>query len=239
MPLLELADVKKSFRSPDGETQLILDVPTLALEAREHVALVGSSGSGKTTLLNVIAGILRADSGAVRLAGIDLARASESARDALRAQNIGYVFQSFNLLQGFSALENVLLGMTFGPGADREFARALPGRPGLGHRLHHRPAQLSIGQQQRVAHARALANRPRLVLADEPTGSLDAVHAREAIDLLRGLCEEHEAALLVVSHDPALIDSFDRVLRLEALNRAAAGAGTGVDRASAKVGREA
>jgi ABC-type lipoprotein export system ATPase subunit len=125
------------------------------------------------------------------------------------------------LLQGYSALENVMLGMLFGPGIDRERARALLERVGLGHRLHYRPAQLSIGQQQRVAVARALANHPKLVLADEPTGNLDQRHAGEALALIREVCREQNAALLLVSHDPAVLSAFDRVEDLAQLNRAA------------------
>jgi len=221
MALLELRDVKKGYRAPDGDFQQVLDVPAFDLEARAEVALAGSSGSGKTTLLNVIAGLLRPDTGSVRFDGVEVSALGEAARDAWRARNVGYVFQSFHLLGGYTALENVVLGMTFGPGADRKFARELLERLELGHRLNHRPSQLSIGQQQRVALARALANRPRLVLADEPTGNLDPRHALEALGLLRGLCTEVGAALLVVSHDTRVLGSFERRLDLAELNRAA------------------
>jgi putative ABC transport system ATP-binding protein len=133
----------------------------------------------------------------------------EPARDRLRAEKLGYIFQTFNLLQGFTVLENVLLGMSFGPrGADRADARAVLERVGLGHRLGHFPRQLSTGQQQRVAVARALANRPRLVLADEPTGNLDARHAGEALALIREVCREQGAALLLVSHDEGVLGQF-------------------------------
>ena len=217
--MLEVLDLKKTYRSPEGEEHVVLDMPRFALEAREQVALMGASGSGKTTLLNVIAGILRPDSGRVLFDGEDGAALSESARDAHRARNVGYVFQTFNLLQGYTALENVLLGMLFGPGADRAFARELLVELGLGERLSYRPAQLSVGQQQRVALARALANRPRLVLADEPTGNLDPDHTRDALDLIQRLCAEHDAALLLVSHDESVLARFERSERLEELNR--------------------
>lgn len=220
--LLEITGLAKSFAAPDGERALIVDIPAFALDAGEQVAVRGSSGSGKTTLLNLIAGILQADRGRIMLAGQDLGILSESRRDRLRATTIGYVFQNFNLLQGYSALENVMLGMLFGPGIDHERARALLDRVGLGHRLHHRPSQLSIGQQQRVAVARALANRPKLVLADEPTGNLDQRHAGDALALIREVCREQNAALLLVSHDPAVLSAFDRVEDLAQLNRAAA-----------------
>src|SRR5690606_33803378 len=139
-----------------------------------------------------------------------------------RARKIGYIFQTFNLLQGLSVLENVLLGMAFGAGVDRSRARALLARVGLGDRLNHRPGQLSTGQQQRVAVARALANQPRLVLADEPTGSLDPANAREALALIRDVCREQAAALLLVSHDEQTLAGFETVIDIRELNRAPA-----------------
>ena len=138
MPLLEIRDLRKSYRAPDGEEFLVLDVPRFEVAAREQVGLQGSSGSGKTTLLNLVAGIQRADSGAIRLDGQDLVALSEPERDRLRAEKIGYVFQTFDLLQGYSALENVLLGMMFGPGPDPR-AGARPPR-GAGPRQAPRPS---------------------------------------------------------------------------------------------------
>lgn len=221
-PLLDVTDLQKSFSSPDGDRTLIVDVPTFSLAAGEQVAVRGASGSGKTTFLNLIAGILQADRGKIVLDGHDMAAISESGRDRVRARTIGYVFQNFNLLQGYTALENVMLGMLFGPGVDAKRARALLERVGLSHRLNYRPAQLSIGQQQRVAVARALANHPKLVLADEPTGNLDLRHAGEALALSREVCSENGAALLLVSHDPSILASFARSEDLAELNRAAA-----------------
>ena len=221
-PLLEISGLAKSFAAPDGDRSLIVDIPAFALAEGEQVAVRGSSGSGKTTLLNLIAGILQADRGRIVVAGQDLTQLAESGRDRLRARTIGYVFQNFNLLQGYTAFENVMLGMMFGPGIDRTRARGLLERVGLGHRLDYRPAQLSIGQQQRVAVARALANHPKLVLADEPTGNLDQRHAGEALALIREVCREQHAALLLVSHDPAALAAFDRVEDLAQLNHAAA-----------------
>jgi len=210
MPLLEINNLVKSYIAPDGERTTILNIPEFGLEKGEQVALEGRSGSGKTTLLNIIAGILRPEQGTVRLNGVEMTSLSEAGRDRLRAENIGYVFQTFNLLQGYSALENVELGMMFGRGVDKAYARALLDQVGLADRIHHRPRQLSVGQQQRVALARALANHPKLVLADEPTGNLDEHHAAEALDLLRGICDEHDASLLLVSHDPGVLDCFER-----------------------------
>ena len=220
--LLLIRGLIKSFKAPDGERTTILDIPSFRLTGEEQVAIRGGSGTGKTTFLNVIAGILQVDDGQVMLAGEDLTKLSESSRDRLRARTLGYVFQNFNLLQGYTALENVLLGMLFGPGVDVPRARALLDRVGLSHRLDYLPAQLSIGQQQRVAVARALANRPRLVLADEPTGNLDQHHASEALTLIKDVCRENQAALLIVSHDPAVLRTFTRQEDLADLNRATA-----------------
>ena len=226
-PVLRVEALRKAYRSPDGEVTPVLDIPALELRAGEQVALRGASGSGKTTLLHIIAGILMPDSGRVLIDGADITAMGEARRDALRAERIGYVFQTFNLLQGYSALENVLLGMMFGRGADAKAAAALLERVGLRNRLSYRPRQLSVGQQQRVAVARALANHPRLVLADEPTGNLDPRHGAEALTLIRDVCREQGAALLLVSHDPAVLSQFDRVDDLAVLNRAMAGAGGG------------
>jgi len=221
-PVLELSDVRKSFSMPGGERIDILDIGSFRLDAGEHCALEGRSGSGKSTLLNVISGIMRPDAGRVRIDGIDVARLDEARRDRVRADTLGLVFQQFNLLPGFTALENVLVAMSFGSGRpDRRRAGALLEAVGLGHRLDHKPSQLSVGQQQRVAVARALANRPRLVLADEPTASIDPAHQQQVIDLLRNTCTEQGVALLVVTHATDVAGQFPRRLRLEDFNRAA------------------
>lgn len=221
MAVLEVSELKKGFVSPDGERTLIVDVPRFAVAEAEQIALQGSSGSGKTTLLNLIAGILQPDSGSIVIAGQEIGKLSEAGRDRARAQSIGYVFQTFNLLQGYTALENVLLGMMFGRGADAEYAKALLERVGLKDRMNYRPRQLSVGQQQRVAVARALANHPKLVLADEPTGNLDFHHATEALKLIREVCREQNAALLLVTHDRDILTQFEHVQHLADINRAA------------------
>jgi putative ABC transport system ATP-binding protein len=219
--MLAVSDLKKSFSAPDGERIEIVNVPAFALAAGEQVALRGESGSGKTTFLNLIAGILAADSGRVAVDGAEMTALSEAKRDRLRAEKLGYIFQTFNLLQGYTVIENVVLGMSFGPrGADRAHAGEILERVGLGHRLHHFPRQLSTGQQQRVAVARALANRPKLVLADEPTGNLDRKHAREALALIRTVCREEGAALLLVSHDEEVLGAFENRQDFAQLNRA-------------------
>lgn len=221
MALLEIQDLRKSYRTPEGTLHEVVRIPSFQLEERAQVALSGPSGTGKTTFLHLIAGILGADSGRLVLDGVEISALGESARDRLRARSIGYIFQTFNLLQGFSVLENVLLGMSFGDGVNRERAVELLKRVGLGDRLNHRPRQLSTGQQQRVAVARALANRPRLVLADEPTGNLDAVHARDALKLIRDACEDVGAALLLVSHDREILSQFADQRALADINHAA------------------
>mgnify|MGYP006276479463 CR=1 FL=1 len=220
-PVIQLEDVRKSFRLPGGEPVAVLDVPAFAVAEGEQCALEGQSGCGKSTLLHVISGILRADSGRVAIDGIDIGRLDEARRDRLRADKLGLVFQQFNLLPGFTALENVLVAMAFASDRpDRRRAEELLGAVGLYPRLHHRPAALSVGQQQRVAVARALANRPRAVLADEPTASIDTARQRQVIDLLQATCRDQGSALLVVTHDPDVAAAFPRRLRLEDFNRA-------------------
>lgn len=220
MALLDLTDLRKSFASPDGTRQVVVHIPRFSLNAREKVALHGPSGTGKTTFLHLIAGILAADSGTIRIADRTMTGRPEAERDQIRAAHIGYIFQTFNLLQGFTARENVRLGMAFGGSVDNGRVDELLRRVGLGHRLDYFPRQLSTGQQQRVAVARALANRPNLVLADEPTGNLDSANGRDVLELIREACTETGAALLLVSHDPAILGSFSRSESLAELNHA-------------------
>ena len=151
--------------------------------------------------------------------GVDIVELSESARDTFRGRYIGYVFQTHHLLAGFTALENVLLGMSFtGRAEDRHWATHLLEEVGLADRLHYRPAKLSLGQQQRVAVARALANKPALVLADEPTGSLDPKNAQQVLNLIRQLCAEASAGLLMVTHDRSIASQLPRMVALEEIN---------------------
>ena len=214
MPLLAIENLRKTYRTPDGETQVVLDVPGFVLEEKQQLALRGTSGTGKTTLLNCIAGILSPDSGRITLAGHDMARSSEGQRDLLRAENIGYIFQTFNLLQGYTCQENVMLGMSFGKGVDHDYVRHLLSRVGLNDRLNYRPSQLSAGQQQRVAVARALANRPKLVLADEPTGNLDPANA-EAIWVRLSAFAEAGGAVIMVTHDDRAAERASRSLLMD------------------------
>lgn len=219
-PMLLLEGVRKSYAQPGAERLPILDVPHLAVAAGEQVVIRGRSGCGKTTLLNSIAGLTTIDAGKITLQGVELTRLPEAARDRFRARHIGYVFQTFNLLAGFTALENVLLGMTFtGQRPDRARAADLLERVGLGHRGHHKPAAMSVGEQQRTAVARALANRPALLLADEPTANIDPAHQQQVIDLLRGVCRDENVAMLLVTHSNEVSDQFERVEQLEEVNQ--------------------
>lgn len=218
--VLAVKNLKKCYVSPVGESETVVDVRSFTLEFAQQIALQGESGSGKTTFLNLIAGILQADDGRINVDGIEMTALREVERDALRAKKIGYVFQTFNLLQGFTALENVLLGMAFGIGRDQKYAEKLLERVGLADRKDYKPKQLSVGQQQRVAVARALANRPKIVLADEPTGNLDRKRAFESLELIREICNENETALLLVSHDQEILSKFETVENLANINQA-------------------
>jgi ABC-type lipoprotein export system ATPase subunit len=221
--MLLIENVQKSYCQPDGGRLPILDVPRLEIGAGEQVVVRGRSGGGKTTLLNSIAGLTTIDAGRITLGGTDITRLAEVGRDRFRARHIGFVFQTFNLLAGFSALENVLLGMTFtGQRQDRDRACELLERVGLSHRLTHKPAALSVGEQQRVAVARALVNRPVLLLADEPTANIDPAHQQQVIDLLREVCRGENVAMLLVTHADEVARQFERVEKFDELNRLAA-----------------
>ncbi len=223
-PMLELHNVKKSYLEANGHRLPILDIVEFRVAEAEQMVLLGPSGCGKTTLLHVIAGISAADSGTIKLDGVKLDRLSEAGRDRFRAAKMGYVFQTFNLLPAFTALENVLLGMTFCRGRrDVKRANELLERVGLAHRAHHKPTALSVGEQQRVAVARALANRPRLLLADEPTANVDPGNQQRIIDLIRRTCREEKIALLMVTHAAEVAEQFNRADRLTDLNRAGNG----------------
>jgi putative ABC transport system ATP-binding protein len=226
---LHLHELTKRYVAPDGSAVPVIDVPSFDLADGEQVALVGGSGTGKTTLLHLIAGILPPDGGRIvydnlngqAASATDIATLGESERDVFRGRYIGYIFQTHHLLPGFTAMENVLLGMSFtGRSHDPAWAKHLLVEVGLSERLNYKPEKLSVGQQQRVAVARALANRPRLVLADEPTGALDPKNAQAVLELIRALCKEVGASLLLVSHDPQISSQLSRVVSLAELNRA-------------------
>ena len=218
MTLLRVNQLKKSFSSPEGESIKVVDVDKFSLDLSEFCGMRGESGSGKTTFLHLLAGILSPDDGLIELEGQNTVDLNSEDKDSLRAGTIGYVFQSFNLLQGFSCIENLKLAMSFGSNYDESYAEGLLEKVGLAHRLSYKPSQLSIGQQQRVALARALVNKPKLVLADEPTGNLDSKNANNAINLLCELCQETDTALLVVSHDERVVSNFERQIDWNEIN---------------------
>ena len=200
-----------------GQALAILQDISFTVRAGEPVAVVGASGSGKSTLLGLLAGLDNPSAGSVRLDGVDLAGLDEDARAVLRGRLLGFVFQSFQLLPSLTALENVMVPLELaGTRGARERALDWLRRVGLGEREHHAPRYLSGGEQQRVALARAFAPGPRLVLADEPTGNLDAATGRQIIDLMFDLNAREGTTLVLVTHDEAIAARCGRVLRLEA-----------------------
>ncbi len=219
--MLKTVNLVKEFPQPGGGALRVLDIGNFEMAAGEQVALIGQSGGGKTTLLHLFAGLLKPTSGSIHIAGTELTKLSEQGRDRFRASTIGYVFQTFNLLPAFSAIENVRLGMTFGHGVHNP-ARAseLLDRVGLADRANYRPSQLSVGQQQRVAIARALAGKPKLLLADEPTANVDPTSAGSVLSLIRQSCRAENVSLLLVTHSMEVAESFDRVDKLDSINRA-------------------
>lgn len=202
--LLVCENLRKEF--PSGQEKIqILDSISLKLDMAQSLSIVGPSGSGKTTLLRLMAGLLRPDEGRVLFRGEDLADMSQAQRDALRLNNMGMVFQDFHLLKHLTALENVELPLRFhGAGQFRPKALEMLHRVGLHHRKHFFPEHLSGGERQRVALARALSCGPKLILADEPTGSLDAHNGAQVADLLFQLVEQSQAAMVLVTHNESL-----------------------------------
>ncbi len=214
--MIELRGVSKSFPSPEGGSLTVLDNVSLSIPAGASAAILGPSGSGKSTLLGLMAGLDQVSSGSIEAAGQDLGRLSEVQLAAFRARNVGFVFQSFHLLQHFDALQNVLIAAELAGLAEAEAkaAEALR-RVGLGERLHHVPSKLSGGECQRVALARAVVARPPILLCDEPTGSLDARNADVVFALLKELHQDLHATLVLVTHDARLAAGMDQHIALE------------------------
>lgn len=223
MPALSIRDCTFRYtRAADNPFEL--RVASLTLEPGDQLLLTAGSGTGKSTLLNLIAGLMDPQSGTIEIAGQNIHALRGAARDLFRGRNLGIVFQTFHLLQGFTAIENVMAALLM---ADKPVSEMQPRAMELLTSLsitkpHALVDDLSVGQQQRVAVARALACKPALVLADEPTASLDPTNASAAMDLLQSLCKQHNAALLCVSHDPAMSHRFPRRMTMEDLS------GTGV-----------
>ena len=217
--MIHLRDVKKSY-SRGEQTVLACAVDRLDIETGEQVALIGRSGTGKTTVLHILAGILRPDCGEIEVAGKRLDQLGEAARDRHRGHHIGMVYQTFNLLQPFTALENVLLGALFGRGAGgdaQDRAISLLEKVGLGERMHHRPGELSVGQVQRVAICRALINDPKLILMDEPLGNQDKTTGGQVLDLMLQIASDTNKTVVMVTHDPESAERMQRTVDLASL----------------------
>ena len=214
---LETRSVVKTYQSESGTIQAVDDV-SLSVSAGEFVALVGPSGSGKTTMLSILAALLQPSSGQILLDGDDLAGMGEKERVAMRREKIGFTFQANNLVPYLTAVENVELMLRLNKRLDKTGklrARELLARLGLGERLHNLPGQMSGGQQQRVAIARALIHNPSLVLADEPTASLDTERAYQVVETFAGLIHEQNRAGIMVTHDLRMCEYVDRVLQMQ------------------------
>ncbi|RVT88397.1 ABC transporter ATP-binding protein [Inhella crocodyli] len=216
VPLVDVQDLSKRVRDASGELTILHSL-SFTLQARESVAIVGASGSGKSTLLGLLAGLDTPSAGRVRIQGEDLFERDEDGRAELRGRTMGFVFQSFQLLPNLTALENVMLPLELrGDREAEEKARVMLQRVGLGERLKHRPRVLSGGEQQRVALARAFVVKPALLLADEPTGSLDHATGAQVMALMDELNREAGTTLVLVTHDERLAAHCDRRLRIEA-----------------------
>lgn len=212
MALLEIKNLAKTFHTPMGEIAASISIPSLQLEQGEALLLDGPSGSGKTTLLHMISGLLSADSGSIYFAGEDVSKLPTAQRDVWRADNVGYIFQRLNLLDELNVLENILLPQCWRKEKNKQTLRqralALLEQVGLTQKAACFPRELSIGEQQRVAVVRALVHKPKLLLADEPTASLDLENGKVVLGLLRQLCRENNVALLLSTHDEAVKASF-------------------------------
>ncbi|MFZ9554152.1 MAG: ABC transporter ATP-binding protein [Limnohabitans sp.] len=215
-PLIRVSHLFKSVQDSSGTLDILRDID-FTLNARETAAIVGASGSGKSTLLSIMAGLDTPSRGTVWLAGQDLFTLDEDARAQWRARHLGFVFQSFQLLSHLTALENVMLPLELsGVAGARSAARDMLERVGLGQRLNHTPRVLSGGEQQRVALARAFVVQPDILLADEPTGSLDHATGAQVMDLMLDLNRERGTTLVLVTHDSALAARCDRRLQIDA-----------------------
>ncbi|EGO62528.1 ABC transporter ATP-binding protein [Acetonema longum] len=221
--MLEIHNVTKQFFHPNGELLTASRVEELALAAGEQLILAGPSGSGKTTLLHLVAGLLSPTSGEICWEGKRLDTLSESKRDRWRADHMGYIFQNFNLLPALTVAENIMVAAalrsrSFG-GEQRRQAKEMLALVGLEDKSDNKPAHLSTGEQQRVAVVRALINKPRLILADEPTASLDRDNAAVVLDLLQSLCRENHSSLILSTHDPAVMAQFPRIYEMRRTER--------------------
>ena len=213
-PIVAAVDLSRQVTTPDGELT-ILDRVSLQVMPGDAVAIVGPSGSGKSTLLGLLAGLEEPSGGSVQLFGKELSTLSQDEKAALRAGNVGFVFQTFHLLEGLTAIENVEIALELAGDKHARLAAAdLLDQVGLSERVNHYPSQLSGGEQQRVALARAFAVNPKVLFADEPTGNLDATSSSLIADLFFNLRQQYGSALLLVTHDEVLANRCDRILTL-------------------------
>ncbi len=210
MSIIEVQSLRKDY-----STAAALRGVDLVIEKGQWVSIIGPSGSGKTTLLNIIGGLDHPTDGKVFVKGTDINALSEDELSVFRRENIGFVFQQSHLIPYLDATENVMLAQYFHSLPDRKEAEEALKRVGLGHRLTHRPSQLSGGEQQRVCIARALINNPSILLADEPTGNLDRTNTRNVLELLRRLHQEEHFTVVMVTHDPYVTEWAERVIKME------------------------
>lgn len=216
--MLRIKDLRKSYLNSNNERFDIINIPSFELNDGGQIAISGESGSGKSTFLNLVSGIVSPDSGSIIFNNTDLTKLSGSETDKFRAKNIGYVFQTFNLLQGFTALENVMLGMMFSGKLDKNRAIRALDKAGLSERINNKPSELSVGEQQRAAVARAIVNYPVMILADEPTANLDSRNSGMVIELIKELCKEEKIALIIVSHEADVINKFQNKKNFSEIN---------------------
>ncbi|BBB90278.1 MAG TPA: ABC transporter ATP-binding protein [Methylomusa anaerophila] len=221
--MLEIHNLVKQFRHPNGEMITVTAVDQLRIGQGEQLILAGPSGSGKTTLLHLIAGLISPTAGEILWDEERIDHLPEARRDAWRAHNVGYIFQNFNLLNSLSVLENILVAVAFGSRSSSQGRRneilPLLTKVGLADRADDKPARLSTGEQQRVAVARALINKPRLILADEPTASLDQGNVKVVLELLQELCEQNHSTLVLATHDREVMSRFPRILEMRRQGR--------------------
>jgi ABC-type lipoprotein export system ATPase subunit len=214
--MIQIDNLSKHYRQGKNIVRA-LDGMSLGIDSGEFVAVVGRSGSGKSTMLDVLGLLLKPTAGAVAIDGTDTTRLNDDKRARMRSGKIGFVFQEYNLLPTMTAFENVMLPLRYAhkPRGDREWARKLLGEVGLEDRMHHRPDQLSGGEQQRVAIARSLVNRPSLVLGDEPTGAVDTETSDQLAAIMRRMNVQHGVTFVIVTHDLDLAAKTDRIVRLK------------------------